>query len=280
MKIQNGIAPTKLDHRDYDFHRTFGSVETEVLPDEYNCDAGLTMRDQDAEGLPFGCSGYAQSELGQDEDGIKYKPSFTYDKTRIMEGTYPQTVGCDIRDSLKSTIDYGLQGEMETTDQQAFVHHRGAYYNVQPLNGSWWDGIRSALWQNRLEKRSVSTGTPWYPEWEPEGNGNGILTLSGIVSLPSDIPNKSGNASWHNWKICGWKVINGVTYLIAKSWQGSRYGDNGWCYVSKEIIEQVLNVKGSAAFTLALAKDVSIQTVELSVFALIASYFRMLFNLK
>src|SRR5882672_11558338 len=106
--MKHGVTPLKPDHRDYSFKRTFGTVAPQTLPDEYNCDAVFGFPDQNAEGYPYGCTGYCQSELCQDEDGTRYKPDYTYHKTQFMEGTVGQEVGCDMRDSLKSTIVYGL----------------------------------------------------------------------------------------------------------------------------------------------------------------------------
>lgn len=275
MNIKNGLKPIKIDHRDYSFHKTFGAVVNPVAMDaEYDCDAGITMPDQNADGLPYGCTGYTQTELCQDEDVIQFSPSYTYTKTRLMEGTYPQEVGCDIRDSLQSTIDYGVLPstlpsvpDSVSIDDIAGNNRRGQYFNVQPL-ATWYDGIRSALWLNRSEKRSISIGTPWYPDWEPAPG-------SGILPMPIELdPDKAG-ASWHNWKVCGWVVIGGYTYLKAKSWQGKGYGSNGWAYFSEDVINQVMAQKGCAAFTLSKAQPADVQRIELSVLQLVLSYLRM-----
>ncbi len=271
--IKNGIKPTKKDHRDLSFPKTFGAVSISLsFPEEYNVDAGLTIPDQNMDGRPYGCSGYTQSELCQDEDGVKYNPGFTYDKTRMMEGTYPQDVGCSIRDSLKSTIVYGVEADGEVGDKQAFNHHRGQYFNVEPTV-DFFDGIRSALWLGRLDKRSVSVGTPWYAIWM--GQGPSRIAEDGFAPLPVDF---NSNYSWHNYKVCGWRTINGVPYLIIKPWCGSTFGNKGYCYFSRELVNQLMAVDGSAAFTLGKADPQNIQLVELSVLETIVSYLRMLWR--
>lgn len=126
--IRHGTSPVRKDHRNYSFNRTFGT--TLQLPDEYNVDAGFGFPDQNAEGYPYGCTGYTQSELCQDQDGARYKPPYTYGKSLFMEGEEGQQVGCTITDSLKSLIVYGPQGIDETTDQQAATHRRGQYFDV------------------------------------------------------------------------------------------------------------------------------------------------------
>lgn len=273
--MNNGTRPVKPDHRDYSFHRTFGSVGSLDLPAEYNCDAGFGMPNQNTDGFPNGCTGYTQTEICQDEDALRYNPAFTYMMTRMMEGTYPQPVGCDVRDSLKSTITYGVQAPTETTGSQAFVHHRGQYYNIEQVDGmDWFDSIRSALWVNRLERRSASVATIWYPDWEND------MSTSGMLPMPENINIPANDASWHNYKICGWTSIGGYQYLITKSWQGDTYGNKGWAYFSREVIDAVLSVSQTAAFTVALARDVPIQTVELGIIGTIISYFQLWFNLK
>lgn len=273
--MKDGIKPIKLDHRDHSFQRTFGAVSSSLLlPSEYICDAGFGAPDQNVDGLPYGCSGYAQSELCQDEDSIHYKPEYTYDKTRLMEGTYPSPVGCDIRDSLKSTLIYGVQGLDETTDQEAFGHHRGQYFNVGPTE-DYFEGIINALWLNRLEKRSVSMGTPWFPEWLPPVNG-GKVQADGIVSVPQTYD--LAHVPWHNWKICGWKTMNGIRYLIGKPWCGPDFGDKGFCYFPQEIINKIMSIEGSAAFTLGKANKDNIVNVKLNLIDMVLSYIRMLIN--
>ena len=106
--IKNGLLKLKKDHRDYSFARTFGAVVLQ-FPDEYSCDAGLTMPDQNLDGLPYGCTGYTQSELCQDEDVVAYNPKYTYDKSRIMSGMADQNVGVDLGVARTSKIVYGLR---------------------------------------------------------------------------------------------------------------------------------------------------------------------------
>lgn len=264
--IKSGVTPTKKDHRRYSAHRTFGG--TQVFLSEYNLDAGLTMPDQVDDGYPNGCTGYAQAELCQDEDKAQYKPSFTYLKSIFMADVLNgQPV--DMETSLKSTKVYGVQGVNETTDEQATSHRRGAYYQIENQS-DWFDSIRSTI---TINKCSVSVATQWFPEFEPVGNGNGKLLSDGIITMPNL---KSTGFSWHDWKVCGWKVINGVTYLIGKSWQGKSYGDNGWCYFSREIINKLLETSGAGAFIVAPYDPSKVQTVKLDIISLLISYCRRL----
>lgn len=268
--IQHGTRPIARDSRDYSFRRTFGAVASGELPDSYNCDAGLTMPDQNADGYPMGCTGYTQAELCTDEDGVIYRPDFTYKKTLYMENASMGS-GCDIRDALKSTIVYGVQRQDETTDAQAVAHHRGQFFNVDKTT-DYFEGIRNALWSNRLSKRSVSIGTPWFQEWHATQKGI-IETKFAYSGNPDDYP-------WHNWKISGWKTINGAPYLIGKTWQGKNYGDSGFAYFSRQTINDVMAIKGTAAFTLAQADPGNIQTVRLFTLQTILTYLYRILGLQ
>lgn len=263
---KNGVKLVKKDHRDYSLHRTFGGIA--VAFTECNFDAGLTNRDQVADGLPNGCTGYTQSDISGDEDKLIYIPKYTYDKTLIMEGITPsdpqfEQVGCDIRKSLSSIIVYGLQQQGEGPEL-ALNHRRGAYYNVD-LMGSmdWFDSIRYAL---QINKTSISLATPWFAKF--------ALPVNGIIQAPPSYDVTF--ASWHNHKICGWKMINGVPYLIDKSWQGSGYGDNGFVYFPREVINQLMSINGSGAFTIAPFSASNLQTVKLNLLETLLSYYRML----
>lgn len=273
--MMDGVRQVKKDNRDYSAHRTFGATPP-VFPDSYSCELGLGFPDQNAEGFPEACTGYTQSELCQDEDGVPYFPRFTYDKTLLMEGQ-KEGQPCDIRDSLKSTILYGVQPlpTPPNADAVALTHQRAAYFVIEQNYGlDWSDSIKNMLWAARPYKGSVSMASPWFPEW----TGSNIPS-SGIVSAPA-------NWTWligHNWKISGWKTINGVPYLCAKTWQGSNIGDHGWIYFSREIINKLMTVSGTGAFMLLRADQhnpADIQLIHLSLFDWLGSFFRNLMGIK
>lgn len=267
--IQNGARPTELDPRDQSFHGTFGALPTYNLPEEFNVDAGKTMPDQNADGYPFGCTGYTQSDNAIDRDGNIYKPSYTYLKTCFMEGHQPNQ-GCDMRASLKSTRVYGLQKETETTDMEAEQHRGGQYFNVYDDGGlDWFDAIRSSVYS---QKHAVSCGSPWFSEW----------ALPQVGILPSvftydGIPN---HYAWHNYAIKGWKVINGTTYLLVKPWQGKNYGDNGWVYMSRYVANKVFEIRGAVIYTQASAKPEDIAMIKLDIWEYIMIFLNRIAGLK
>jgi hypothetical protein len=178
-------------------------------------------------------------------------------------GTGQQLVGCTIEDSLKSTIVYGVMPKGEADVPKAGEHRRGQYFQVEAVGTDFFDAIREALFANWAEKRSVSVGTPWFNEWgfAPQG------ILHDFV-LRGDEP-------WHNWKISGWKMISGQPYLIGKTWQGTGYGDGGWCYMSRTLCNKVFAVSGTGAFTVRKATAADIQTIKLDIISTILSYARL-----
>lgn len=188
-----------------------------------------------------------------------------------MEGA-PLGSPCSLTDSLKSTIVYGVQGQNESSDAEAATHRRGQYFQIEPTGGlDFFDSVRSALWLNRLDCRPISVGTPWFQEWE--------VTIGGIIH-DFTYDGNPGHYPWHNYKICGWKNINGQPYLIGKSWQGRSYGDNGFHYISRDISNRLMTISGTGAFTLGKASKENIQVVELTILQTIVSYYRfMLKNL-
>ena len=269
--MKSGLKPTRLDHRDRDFHRSyrFGSVGAPTLPVEFDTDPKLSMPDQETfnnqfsppiPALPFGCTDYTQNELCQDQDGRLYNASFTESKTHANA-----LGGLDIRVSLSSIKKDGVQ------DADGKVgYNRSGYYNIRSYGLlDMFDAIRVAMFSSLPEKRAVSVGTPFYSAWSRPTNG--------ILPMPPSFD--TTNASWHNWKISGWKTIDGVPYLIGKTWQGAEYGDSGLCYMSRDLCNAVFSIKGCAAFTVTKIPPQQILPVDLNVVQIIVSFIRNLLKL-
>lgn len=256
--MKSGTFPVYPDHRDYSFHGTFGAVN--LFPNEFDVDAGLTMPNQEevnnqfnpaVPALPYGCTDYTQSELCNDEDKQLYNPM---DLENVTHASADR--GCSLRISLGAAVG---------------VYKRSAYFNVEKWQTmDWFDCIRSAIY---VGDRSVSVGSPWFPEWT---NAPGWpVTQVGSTGILPQIQSPLSDATQHNWKISGWKVINGVIYLKCKSWQGPTVGDRGWLYMSREILNQLMTYDGTAAFTLAPIQNAQVVTVELGWLQTILSHIRI-----
>jgi hypothetical protein len=251
----DGLKAIVRDNRDHSYHRTFGSVGT--FPQTFNTDAGFGIPNQDMDGFPNGCTGYTQASIASDEDKVVYKPYFTYEKTLFM-GNEPMGAPCDLRDSLKSTIVYGLQRDTEKTDEEALQHRRGRYFNVQPTT-DWFDGIRSAIYTNN---RSVSMGTSWFIEFNIS---HGFVDRFYYNGNPNNYPR-------HNYKACGWTTKGGDPYLKVLPWQGRGYGKDGFLYFSRDVVNKLMSIDGSGAFTFAKAKPEDIQNIRSTTMQVLVTY--------
>lgn len=259
-KLGTGLKPRKyLDHKNYDYGRTFGT--TEVLLSDLNFEAGITNPSQNQPdnlfgnpAFPNGCTAFTTTDIATDEDKVQYNPGFTYARTLLIEDAAPNSP-CSIEDSMKSSTDYGLQAHGET-DTDALTHRRAPYFEIRPHNGQdWFDAARSAIQTN---KRSISVGTQWFPEFTASG---------GVV----DDFNLRSTTDWHCYKVSGWIPKGTNIYLIVKPWLGPEYGDNGFFYFSRTAFNKLMSVSGTGMFTNAHAQPGDIQTVRLSIQQLILS---------
>lgn len=268
--IRNGIRPRHFtlfgrkfrytDHRDLDYHRTFGAVAQALPLLEYNYDAGFGMEDQNADGYPNGCTGYMQNAAAQDIDRAQSDPAFVYKNTLEMSGL-PDGAPCDVRISMKSTVVYGIQRTGETKEQ-ALAHRQGPFLNVRKVPGmDWFDSIRLALRNN--PNRSLSLCTPWFHEWEnPDGNG---IVPEIFTGDPDTLP-------WHNHKGCGEHIIDGLPYLTDKSWQGANIGNGGYLYFGRKTINTVMEIDGTEVFIRQPIGTAQPSFVKLTIIETILSY--------
>jgi hypothetical protein len=80
--ILPGLDKIRPDHRDFDFHLSFGSpTSLPSFPLEYCTDLNLWMPSQNAMALPLGCTGFAGADAAADEDGVLYDPGDLYRRT-------------------------------------------------------------------------------------------------------------------------------------------------------------------------------------------------------
>ena len=251
--IHHGINPIVKKKTDRSFHRTFGGISPMVIPD-FSVDAGLTMPDQTADGLYEACSAYAQQELITDQRSELHNDYRNhYQKTLALENLPFGSGVNDIRDSLKIAIAY---------------YGEGAYYAVESSSMEWFDSIISVMWtnlQNNKIKCAVSIGTPWELEWD-------VMHLNSTGIIPTIFTGDPKKLSWHNWAIKGKKTINGVSYLLGKTWQGKNYGDAGWAYYPREAINAVMAIQGTGAFTLAPRDATNVQTVRWTLMDMIRTF--------
>lgn len=196
------------------------------------------------------CTDYTQADLHNDIIGtLKANPYTLEEITKASERG-----GLSIRESLKAARKLGWISNFFTLKAYA------------PLD--YFDTIRYAMTAGIPEKRSVSWGTPWYLEWE-----NAAQNKNPIMPAPKDY-NPVGLA-WHNSKFSGWRTINGVVFLINKSWQGDQVGDRGWLYFSREVVNATMAIPGTVAYTsTAMGTSAKIKTVDIGIVEWLMSVIR------
>lgn len=257
--MKSGTKPTKIDHRDFDLHASFGTVVV-PFPTEYFTDAGLWMPNQETENITktftvkpelFGCTNFTQADVSADEKGVLNDPSLLEAITHANENG-----GGDIRASLTACLP-------PTPFHPERLGWITGFFTVLPHQLDWFDSMRLAMISGIPEKRSLSVGTPWYPMFETVGS-------TGILQMPPNL--KDPQMTWHNHKFCGWKVINGETFLISKSWQGNMYGDKGFCYWRRSLVNLIMSVDGTGAFTTTQGVLPPISTVPVTLFQWLMSH--------
>lgn len=225
--------------------RTFGADTPNYQP--FSLDAGFGFPDQNADGWPEECTIYTQTELCQDEDKQQYDRTFTRAQTDFISG---QSAGpYDVEDSIEAVCVYGVAKAGETAAQAA-VRKRGYAFWLEKMPGLDWFDSALALMQQRQAPLSVVS--PWFSTFESAIGG--LMPGQFPATWPPGVPG-------HNHKIYGLSDKAEQPVLMDKSWQGTRWGDNGVCYWTREAFNNLIDIPGSGAFILA-EWDGSVTTIQ------------------
>lgn len=204
------------------------------------------------------CSGFTQGDLIADQEGVIIDPGEIYRDTP----PYRNDTGRDLRTSLKRICSKPSKYYLKDGEAKP----RSGYYNVRPSGKiDAFDAVRIAIWVNQQEKRSVSVGSSWFWFNPPKG-----------IAEPQKSYAWTG-ALGHNYKISGWKMIDGVMYLRGKPWQGDKWGDKGWIYFNREVFNKLMKVRGNEAFTVA-DDSAPVQTIDWNIIDTLVNFIRELFN--
>lgn len=228
---------------------------------EYDTDAGLTMPNQGTANtdftptvppLEYGCTDYTTSEVATDllHPTNLYNAKNPLDVESITRANYYG--GGDVRQSLLAGVSLGWYTGI---------------FNIHAYGQDFFDAMRDAMASGATERRSVSIGTPWFSIFESV-DSNGILSMPWSWSTQG-LP-------WHNYKICGWTTRNGQVYLKAKTWQGPTYGDKGYVYMSRQLVNSLMAIKYTAAFTATRGVLPPIETISTTWLEWLISYARNL----
>lgn len=240
-----GLLETPYDKNDFPFEKVFGSAKPQELPKEFIVSEPLGIKDQGP--ATDMCTAYAVTACSEEQEGEILNPFYVFGRTKEIMGGDRSSWGADLRSAAKAITKYGapsasatgfdikrpaiqqdrdraVQWEKITREQDllASAHKKASYFSVGQV-GDVFDGMRSAVWQNRVEKRSIFTGIDWSPIWND--------AIGGIIKSA-----QSGESYGHAINIDGWEVFNNEPYLVAQLSNGEGIGDKGIFRLSRQVI--------------------------------------------
>ena len=264
--ILGGLIPLPEDKRDIKHSQVFGGA-VEVPLVDFDVLNGSKVKNQYNSDF---CAGYSTSAVNEDMQGHTFCPLYQFTKIKQVQGEY-KSWGADLRSACKSVVKFGslplilspysIDSNSENYKDRDFIanwtnwpqsldikageYKCGSYFSVDG-GGDNFDNIRSVLWQNKADHRGVEFGVMWRPEWTN-------VPFGVIPNANYTTPEGGG----HALKIVGQKVINGVPYLKVQNSWGTSYGDNGFYYFPRSVIN--LEVRQFGAFTF---KDMDVETAK------------------
>ncbi|MEK7578266.1 MAG: C1 family peptidase [Patescibacteria group bacterium] len=124
-------------------------------------------------------------------------------------------------------------------DRKAAIHLKQTYFKiVGPYDD--FDNIRATMYKFRDKKQGVIIGVKW--GWP--------LSQKILDTVPLD-------GFGHALAVIGWRTINGILYLKIQNSGDKTAGENGYHYVSREVINNFVGKYGAFTFV-----DVPRETVE------------------
>ena len=265
--MKYGLLPLKEDKRDFKHSQVFGSTPLVPLLD-FNVSNTSKIKNQFDTDF---CAGFSTAEDNEDIQGKIFCPLYQFSKISQIKGDYT-SFGADLRTACKSLVKFGSLPIEDSPyihdptnpnskdrdflanwtnwpsqlDIKAGLYKCGSYYSVDG-NGDHFDNIRCILWQNKDQHIPVEFGVMWRPEWTYAPNG--IIPEATYTTPAGD---------GHALKICGQKIINGQFYLVVQNSWGEQYGDKGYYYFPRSVINIEVNMFG--AFTMKDMDAVTAQT--------------------
>lgn len=255
------LHPLPEDARDFKLGAVQKPVPLTDIPDEFYDAEIIAIKDQGQ--LDF-CAGYAGAAVSEDQEAVELDPHYPFMAAkRRIGGNAWTSWGLNLRDLCEAAIRDGFieatafpfvnddragdrdflanpENWPKDVDLLAEEHKKGSYWNAGDGPYDTFDNIRSAIWGNRFEHRSVLTGALFRPEW---GAAQGGV-----------IPKTYGpTGEGHAFKIFGWKTIDGEPYLVIQNSWGRNYGDDGLFYMPREVANKELTF-GNYTF-----KDISVE---------------------
>lgn len=260
-KISSGLLPLTEDKNDFSHTIVFGALPITSLPQgDFFVSEPMEIKNQDYQVADSDfCAGYAAAEVSEDQEAILLNPEYTWVQAKKALGPDAwKTWGLNLRDICLAAVNKGfLEQEYypfeykadvtrdfianpenwpEDLDMLAADHRKASFFAVDGPSGSdVFDNMRSVMYMNRAEQRSIITGVLWHSSW--------IFAPDGIIPLTGW---ENDTSSGHALKIFGWIWLpdpvenTGVKnlYLAAQLSNSSDIGDSGVFYFRRELVNK------------------------------------------
>jgi len=259
IKIFGGAQETPFDSRDAKFGKLFGLTVVEELPEEFQVPM-MSIKDQ---GNSDFCTGYAVTAASEIQEGVELCPEFQYAMTKQLSGESIEAWGANIRDALKSAINYGslaqalvpenlryngrnrdlvanplswnegLSAEADKHRKKAFAQADGPYDMYDNIRTTLWEANKEYLESGDVSKRRVIvTGSMWRNQWTRAEGGE----------IPEEF---IAGGFGHAFVIKGWRKDG---KLVAHLSNGTNIGKDGDFFFSPVTVNREFHFGG--AFTL------------------------------
>lgn len=252
------------DSRDFPHSQVFGSVSQDDLPKEdFLVAVPLEIKNQDINYPTDFCTAYAASSVAEDEDQVVFVPEWTFAQAKglVAQSGEPDAYteyGLDLRQICKAVQKKGFLPKnldpfgcdtLKRPDRDLLVMpenwgklkdydspYKKPSYLVVDGRYDTFDNFRSVMHMNLGERRSIITGCIWRETWSKAVNG--------VVPKIYE-----ANGTGHALKICGQKTINGEIHLIAQLSDGTEFGDKGYFYFPREVVNKEFSQFGAFTFS-------------------------------
>lgn len=216
------------------------------LPEEFELN-GYIIKDQKQTDF---CTQFAVCGASELQEGVELCPEWTFAVSKSISGDLAFE-GQDIRTALKVHTKNGAveakQCSFSVKDHEkeflrdisnypeslrllAITHLKKSYVAVDGPYDTF-DNIKATIWKYRKEKRAVVSGVQY--DW---GKYDVIFEKA------------TGKGGGHCMTYMGWKKINKIEYLKVANSYGKKAGENGFHYVSREVVNRYASLYGAFTF--------------------------------
>lgn len=257
---RSGCKPIRPDHRDKKFTKVaFGAPLLPTFPKTL----GRPRRKVKDQNGSQSCTAHATTLAAEYQDQEELSAAFTW--SRICkalnnfspDGADPRTamsVGHDIGYLPQSTAVHSFPQDSDIAGdwrpygpfflEKAEPFKKAAYIRI-PKVGDWFDTIRTALLRGQAENQVVMAFGPWREGWAEK-----------------IIPNEATPAAgWHAFVFIDFDTVDGTQYLILQNSYGNAFGDHGFQYMPRSVINRDFALWGTGLFVF---RDLTPEQIELA----------------